>query len=125
MRYSSERNIGHRQSRCWFLTGPVLVVPVECYGIRHHYHPAGRAPASPPRASQHLHIIGNNLGRITILAVLILPFTGLQFAFNINLAEPFFRYSPMISARRLKRYDPVPFCLFQLSFTSLFVIPTV
>ena len=36
-------------------------------------------------AIEHLHFIDNNLGRVTVAAVLRLPFPSLQFTIDVNL----------------------------------------
>ena len=58
-------------------------------------------------AVEHLHFAGDDFSGVTITAVLGLPFTGAQCAFNVNLAA-FFQIFARDFAKAIKEYDAPP-----------------
>ena len=81
---------------------------------------SGDAAITP--AAEHFHLISNNFSRVTISAGLfVLPFTRLQFAFDVNAAA-FFQVLAGNLSQAAVHADIVPFSFFLL-LARLLVFP--
>src|SRR5690606_35366087 len=74
-------------------------------------------------AIEHLHLVGNNLGGVTVLAVLPLPLAGAQTAFDIHLAA-FLQVFPGDLGELVEEHHPVPLGAL-LHLPTLLVLPAL
>jgi len=77
---------------------------------------------SAATAAEHVHLFADDFGRVTVLSGLVLPFTGLQPPFDVNL-RAFFQIFAGYFGQTVKKHDSMPFGGV-LAFAALLVFPT-